>query len=82
MARLEAQRGVPVDSMWEDSLHPNLEAQEHLRGYGVLHAPVLPPIPGEKSRPLILVVADGWNSPNWDYFGFRGAFERCESVGP
>ena len=74
-----AQMGTAPASLWKDPIHPTLEGQQYLRDYGTFFAPLVSE--SEQQRSLILVIADGWNSPTPAYFAFRARLEQCITVG-
>ena len=77
--------GVPPDSLWEDSLHPTVATQKMLRAHGIAFAERysfvalqrVPPTEWKGLKPLIMIIADGWNSPTNEYFELRYRFELC-----
>ena len=84
--RFAADSGLKSNEVWSDSVHPTVAAQEYLRRLGLHYAEewsrsVGRPIPSAEDGPLIIIMADGWNSLKQHYFEFRWKFELCATVG-
>ena len=77
LERYAAERGKT--KVWSDSVHPTPDAQEYLRSFGVQHARewtrnAKKTVPADDEDPLIIIIADGWNSTKKEYFEFRERF--------